>query len=92
MLAALALMCLHGKVPGQHRIRTAPAVRANILVSHQDVTALGRDSDVASVQGGEMERMTCSRRSTNAVIRIPERGRSHHSFEVKGRQVLKGKV
>jgi hypothetical protein len=52
MLAALALMWLHGKVPDQHRIRTAPAVRPNILVSHQDVTALGRDSDVASVQGG----------------------------------------
>jgi hypothetical protein len=52
MHADVTLMRLHGKALDQQQIRTAPAVRANIIVSHQNVTALGRYSDVANVQGG----------------------------------------
>ncbi|WP_158898443.1 hypothetical protein [Burkholderia sp. L27(2015)] len=52
MYAQITLMRLHGKALDQHQIRRAQPVRADIIVSHQNVTALGRYSDVATVAGG----------------------------------------
>jgi hypothetical protein len=53
MLFQVTLMRFHGKALDQHQIRSAEAVRANIIISHQSVTALGRYSDVASAHGGQ---------------------------------------
>lgn len=54
MLAHITTMRLHGKALDQHQIRTAPAVRGDIVVAHENVTALGRYSDVASIRGGHV--------------------------------------
>lgn len=53
MLFQVTLMRFHGKALDQHQIRSAEAVRANIIISHQNVTVLGRYSDVASAHGGQ---------------------------------------
>jgi len=53
MFAHITPMRFHGKALDQHQIRSAQAVRADIIVSHQNVTALGRYSDVATVRGGQ---------------------------------------
>jgi hypothetical protein len=52
-LFQVTLMRFHGKALDQHQIRSAEAVRANIIISHQNVTVLGRYSDVASAHGGQ---------------------------------------
>jgi len=54
MFAHITLMRLHGRAIDQHQIRTAPAVLGDIVVAHENVTALGRYSDVASVGGGQV--------------------------------------
>ena len=54
MLARITPMRFHGKALDQHQIRTASAVRGDIVVAHENVTALGRYSDVASIGGGKI--------------------------------------
>ena len=46
-------MRFHGKALDQHQIRSAEAVWGDIVVSDQNVTALGRYSDVATVSSGD---------------------------------------
>jgi hypothetical protein len=53
MYAHITPMRLHGKALEQHQIRSAQAVWGDIIVSHQNVTALGRYSDVATVAAGD---------------------------------------
>jgi len=52
MYLYVTLMRYHGKALDQYQIRSAPAVQANIIVSHENVAVLGRYSDVASALGG----------------------------------------
>lgn len=52
MYLHVTLMRVHGKALDQHQIRSAEAVQVNVIVSHENVTALGRYSDVASAHGG----------------------------------------
>jgi hypothetical protein len=54
MFAHITLMRLHGRAIDQHQIRTARAVWADIIVAHENVTALGRYSDVARIGGGQV--------------------------------------
>ena len=49
MYAHITQMRFHGKALDQSQIRTAESVWADIVVSHENVSALGRYSDVASV-------------------------------------------
>src|SRR5258708_7130232 len=56
MYAHIILMRFYGKALDQHQIRTAESVWADIIVSHQNVNALGRYSDVASVRPGDGSR------------------------------------
>ena len=46
-------MRFHGKALDQHQIRSAEAVWGDIIVSHQNVTELGRYSDVATASSGD---------------------------------------
>jgi hypothetical protein len=69
MLFQVALMRFHGKALDQHQIRSAEAVRANIIISHQNVTVLGRYSEVASAQGGRVATMRCCQRCMTAGCR-----------------------
>ena len=52
MYLLITRMRLHGKPLEQHQIRTATPVQADVVVSHQNSTVLGRYCDVASVQSG----------------------------------------
>jgi hypothetical protein len=52
MFVHITPMRFHGKALDQHQIRTAESLLGNIIVSHQNVTVLGRYSDVATVQTG----------------------------------------
>ncbi|AME28761.1 hypothetical protein AXG89_33755 (plasmid) [Burkholderia sp. PAMC 26561] len=54
MLAHITLMRLYGKALDQHQIRTASAARGDIVVAHENVTALGLYSDVATIGGGRV--------------------------------------
>lgn len=54
MFAYITPMRLHGKALDQHQIRTAQAVRGDIVIAHENVTALGRHSEVASIGGGHV--------------------------------------
>lgn len=54
MYAHITLMRHNGKALDQHQIRSAPAVRGDIIISHENVTALGRHSDVANIGGGHV--------------------------------------
>jgi hypothetical protein len=54
MYAHITLMRRNGKALDQHQIRSAPAVRGDIIVAHENVTALGRYSDVAKIGGGQV--------------------------------------
>src|SRR5260370_29470282 len=56
MCGYVTLMRFHGKALDQHQIRTAESVWADIIVSHENVTALGRYSDVATVRPGDGNR------------------------------------
>jgi len=53
MFVQITLMRFHGKALDQHQIRSAEPVWGDLIVSHQNVTTLGRYSDVATVVGGD---------------------------------------
>src|SRR5258705_10892425 len=53
MYALITPMRFHGKALEQSQIRTAEPIRADVVTSHQDVSALGRYADVANVRPGD---------------------------------------
>ena len=53
MFFQITLMRYHGKALDKHQIRNADAVSGDVVVSHQNVAALGRYSDVATVLAGD---------------------------------------
>jgi hypothetical protein len=53
MFFKITLMRYHGKALEKHQIRAAEAVLGDIVVSHENVEALGRYSDVATILAGD---------------------------------------
>lgn len=56
MFCHITQMRCRGKALNQQQIRAAVPVWADIIVSHSNVTALGRYSDVANVRPGDGSR------------------------------------
>jgi hypothetical protein len=52
MYVLISAMRRHGKALDQHQIRSAEAIWGDIIVAHENVTILGRYSDVATIGGG----------------------------------------
>jgi hypothetical protein len=52
MYANITAMRVRGKAIGQDEIRRVPTVHADIIVSNENVTSLGRYSKVATVKSG----------------------------------------
>jgi len=69
-----------------HQIRSAPAVRGDIIVAHENVTALGRYSDVAKIGGGQVSEALLPALYDFAGLLTGRRaGLSYPAFSSKGR-------
>ncbi|WP_175946678.1 hypothetical protein [Caballeronia sp. BCC1704] len=53
MFVRVVQMRFHGKALEQSQIRTAEPVRADLLVSHESSSELGRYADVARLRAGD---------------------------------------